>query len=156
MMISPRMIPSHPTDDNGNSHPSKSSQSHDDNKSGYKEPYCEAAEKSKDKLVTEKPISSSFHIIRDSLNDVGLDDDATVPCSPLSRSLLRTRMSMMVTVPGTDKGIDEDEAPLEAIRKMNLMIKSLINKIPSIKLGPWLHSEKNKINICLSYQKMWR
>ena len=52
-------------------------------------------------------------------------------------------MSMMITVPGNNKGIDEDEAPLEAIRKMNLMIKSLINKIPSIKLGPWLNTEGN-------------
>ena len=50
----------------------------------------------------------------------------------------------MVSVPGTDKGIDEEEAPLEAIRKINLMVKCLINKIPSIKLGPWLQTEEKK------------
>jgi len=32
---------------------------------------------------------------------------------------------MMVLVPGADKGIDEDEAPLEAIRRINLMLKSV-------------------------------
>ena len=53
-------------------------------------------------------------------------------------------MSLMVKVPGTDKGIDKEEAPIEAIRKINLMIKSLINKIPSVKLGPWLHTENKK------------
>ena len=45
-------------------------------------------------------------------------------------------------VPGEDKGIDEEEAPLEAIRRMNAMIKSLINKLPSIRLGPWKYDKK--------------
>ena len=45
---------------------------------------------------------------------------------------------MMYIVPGTEKGIDEDEAPNEAIRRMNEMIRSLINKCPSVKFGPWI------------------
>ena len=91
-------------------------------------------------------MKTSFHIIRDSLNSnsSGLDDDVTVDCGPLSSSLFRTRMSLMVTVPGTDKDIDKDEAPIKVIRKINLMIKSLINRIPSVKLGHWLHTENKK------------
>ena len=53
-----------------------------------------------------------------------------------------TRLTMMFMVPGEDKGIDEEEAPLEAIRRMNAMIKSLINKLPSIRLGPWKYDKK--------------
>lgn len=43
------------------------------------------------------------------------------------------------------KGIDEDEAPLEAIRRMNEMIRSLINKYPLVKFGPW-SGESTKLN----------
>ena len=44
---------------------------------------------------------------------------------------------MMFTIPGLDKGIDENEAPLEAIRKINAMLHSLTNKVPSFIFGPW-------------------
>ena len=155
-----------PTDDNGNSHSKNICQSRESNQtvtdqgsnngSEYshnhkpEKSYKEVAEESSDIHVTEKPPSSSFHIIRNTLNhnSEGLDDDITVDCGPLS-PLTRTRLSMMVSVPGTDKGIDEEEAPLEAIRKINLMVKCLINKIPSIKLGPWLQTEKKKIKYLL-------
>ena len=45
---------------------------------------------------------------------------------------------MMYVVPGTEHGIDDEEAPLEAIRRMNEMVKSLVNKCPSVKFGPWI------------------
>ena len=41
-------------------------------------------------------------------------------------------------VPGIEKGIDDEEAPLEVSRRMNEMVKSLINKCPSVKFGPWI------------------
>ena len=53
-------------------------------------------------------------------------------------------LSIMVSIPGTNKGIDEDEAPLEAVRKMKTMLTSLNNKIPSVKVGPWIGSESKK------------
>ena len=56
---------------------------------------------------------------------------------------------MMYVVPGTEKGIDEDEAPLEAIRRMHEMIRSLINKCPSVKFGPWI-GEPTKLNPLLT------
>ena len=43
---------------------------------------------------------------------------------------------MIHVVPGTDKGIDDEEAPLEDIRHMKEMVKSLVNKCPSVKFGP--------------------
>lgn len=46
------------------------------------------------------------------------------------------RLSLMITIAGTEKSVDEDEAPLESIRKMNLMIKSIIC------LGPWKDGSK--------------
>ena len=51
---------------------------------------------------------------------------------------------MMVMVPGIDTGIDEDEAPFEAIRNINLMLRSLVNKIPSVRLGPWIINKAKK------------
>ena len=44
---------------------------------------------------------------------------------------------MMFVIPGTDKEIDDKDAPLEAIRKINAMVKSLINKVSSVKFGHW-------------------
>ena len=79
----PSDVAPHPTDDNGNSHFSKSSQSLDEDEIGYEESYCEVAEKSKDKLVIEKPNSSSFYVVRDSLHKLGLDDEETAARGPL-------------------------------------------------------------------------
>jgi len=47
----------------------------------------------------------------------------------------------MVSVPGTDKGIDHDKAPLKLIRKMNAIFKSLSNETPSIRIGPSVGEE---------------
>ena len=44
---------------------------------------------------------------------------------------------MMISVPGLDKGVNEDEAMLEAICQINAMLRSLVNKVPSVKFGPW-------------------
>lgn len=44
---------------------------------------------------------------------------------------------MMFTIPGLDKGVDEDQAPLEAIRQINDMVHSLVNKVSLLKFGPW-------------------
>ena len=49
----------------------------------------------------------------------------------------------MISVPSKD--IEDEEAPFIAIQKMNGMIKSLINKIPSCKLGKW-NTEKGEQN----------
>ena len=43
----------------------------------------------------------------------------------------------MFVIPGTDKGIDDEESPLEAIININTMVKRLISKISSVKFGPW-------------------
>ena len=60
-----------------------------------------------------------------------LDDGTVIP----NYKSINIWVSVMCAVPSKD--VDEDEAPLEGIRKMNLMIKSLINKIPLVKLGLW-------------------
>ena len=39
-----------------------------------------------------------------------------------------------------EEGEEEYEAPLVAIEKMNAMISSLVNKLPKVRLGPWLSS----------------
>ena len=44
----------------------------------------------------------------------------------------------MFMVPYKEKGIDDEEAPLEAIGVMNQMIKFPINKIPSFRFGHWI------------------
>lgn len=66
-------------------------------------------------------------------------DDDTVEHEKLCNN---ARLTMMFLVPDKDKGIDEEEAPLEVIRRMNAMIKSIINKLPTIRLGPWKNDKK--------------
>ena len=79
----------------------------------------------------EKPLPTSFHKVRDILTkEYTTSDDDTVRAG-----LDNIRLSVMVAVPSKD--VDEEEAPLEAIRKVNTMIKCLVNKLPSIKLGLW-------------------
>ena len=79
-------------------------------------------------------------------NTTDFSDDVTVGNAS---DLMSQRFSMMYVVPGTEKGIDEDEAPLEAIRRMNEMIRSLINKCPSVKFRPWI-GEPTKLNPLLT------
>ena len=43
----------------------------------------------------------------------------------------------MFSTPGLEKGIDEEEAPLEAICQINAMIKNMTNKIPLLKTIAW-------------------
>ena len=57
------------------------------------------------------------------------DDDTVIA------SLDHVRLSVMVAIPSKD--VDEEEAPLEAIRKVNTMVKCLVNKLLSVKLGLW-------------------
>ena len=114
----------------------------DDNENN--ESYCTVASKMSNVTVTEKRPSSSFHIVKSLLSShISIDnsDSATVVLGSKAKCSGKIRMSMMIAIPGANKGIDEDEAPLEAIRKMNNMVKSLINKIPSIKLIPWVPQE---------------
>ena len=107
-----------PTDNNGNSH-SRS--------------YLSVATKVADQTVIEKPKLTSFLLARGLLEkeSAGNSDDDTIKPSK-NHSI---RVSVMCLVPVKD--IEEEEAPFEAIRKMNQMVKCLINKIPSVKLGLW-------------------
>ena len=103
-----------------------------------KETYKLVVEKTIDDTVTEKPHTASFHILK-SIYDIGLfslteeSDDATVDNES---ELISRRFSMTYVVSGTKKRIDDEEAPLEAIRCMNEMVKSLIDECPSVKFGP--------------------
>lgn len=47
-------------------------------------------------------------------------------------------MVLMFCIPNTDKGTDELEATYIAIRKMNDMFRSLINKIQNVRIIPWI------------------
>ena len=119
-----------PTDKNGNSH---------------RETFLTTATKLAQKPVTGKIQTTSFHILRDLLhNSSSILDNETV--IPTNKSSTNVRVWVMCAVPVKD--IDEDEAPLGAIRKMNGMIKSLINKIPLVKLGLW-HPESPSKNTFL-------
>ena len=110
-----------PTENNGNSH--------DDT-------YLSVASNLTDMPVKEKLKTTSFHIVRDLLEKSdGNDDDTVVPTPKTSRYSSNIRLSSMISVPSKD--ISDEEAPFEAIRKMNGMLKSLFNKIPSCKIGKW-------------------
>ena len=53
-------------------------------------------------------------------------------------------MTMMFVIPSKEEGVDDDEAPTEAIKKINLLLKTVINKIPNIRIGPWLVDKQLK------------
>ena len=55
----------------------------------------------------------------------------------ISTKYLTQRLSMMLSIPGKEKNIDNDETPLEAIVQMNAMFHSLVNKVPSVKFVLW-------------------
>ena len=57
------------------------------------------------------------------------------------------------SISGTDKGIDEEEDPLEGMWQVNAMVRSLINEVPSIKLGPWTGSPTKKDNLITEFQE---
>ena len=44
-------------------------------------------------------------------------------------------MSLIFCVPKKEYGTNNEEAPFEAIRKINSMLKSLVNKIPGTQIG---------------------
>ena len=108
--------------------------------------------------MTEKPKTTSSHIVKLILNSShkydSMSDDETVVQDKNPYNLRRIRMSIMIAIPGTDKGIDEEEAPLEAIRQLNTMIKSLINETKSIKLGPWSPHSDKRLSSCWNYLKI--
>ena len=92
-----------------------------------------------DKTFTEKPPKTSFHIVRDILARGKSDSDEDTVITGTDN----VRLSVMVAIPAKD--IEEEEAPLEAIRKVNAMLKCLINKLPSVKIGLW-NPDKNEKN----------
>ena len=105
--------------------------------------YSDVTANSNQVLVSNVPRLSSFTLAK-SLYDkskvvedsVG-SDDITVEHGLPSQS---QRMSVMISVP--DKDVDEDDAPFEAIKKLNNMISCLINKVPSVRIGPWNNDKK--------------
>ena len=97
--------------------------------------------------VSEKMKTTSFHVVRYLLakNDAILDENIVIPVKKSSN----VRLSVMIAIPSTE--IDEDEDPLETIRRMIIMIKCLITKLPSVKLSLWnlKIGEKNKFLVKL-------
>ena len=123
-----------PTENNGNSH---------------LESFASIAKKMDDeKTVTEKTKKTSFHFARDLLaqSDCFADEETVVSGNE------NIRVSFMVAVPSKD--IDEEEAPMEAIRRLNGMVKCLINKLPSVKIGLWDPEAESRQFFYWSYLRM--
>lgn len=111
-----------PTEDNGNSH---------------EKTFVEVAKKSVDMLTRDKIKTTTFHILRnilEGLEEEVAEDEETV-VNGKNKANTSLRLSLMIAIPSKD--IEDEDAPVEAIQRMNGMIKSLVNKIPSIRLAPW-------------------
>ena len=65
-----------------------------------------------------------------------VNDDVTVTGNNSSTTYHSQRMTMMFQVPNLGEDAEDDEAALAAISKMNQMIHTLVNKLPSIRIGP--------------------
>ena len=75
--------------------------------------------------------------------DISYDD--TVITENLPTKMNSVWMTMMLKTLGEKEGIDNDDAPIEAAKKMNEMIKTLTNKLPC-KIGPWRSIKSWKSN----------
>ena len=88
--------------------------------------------------VIEKTITMAFHLC-EALHNKSLLPDITHNATVDDVIEYNTKqLSIIFLVPGTDKGIDKEKSPLKAIRQVNVMIKSLTNKITSVKVIPWI------------------
>ena len=67
-------------------------------------------------------------------SDIG--DDATIIGGNCTQRCNTQRMTIMFQVPTVTEGEEDDQSAIEAINKMNLMIKTLVNKLPKICIGP--------------------
>lgn len=87
-------------------------------------------------MIIKKPIWFTFHllIIVSSKLKKEICDEITVEHEKLCNEV---RLTIMFVVLGDYNGMNEDKAPLEAIQRMNAMLKCIINKVPTIQLGPW-------------------
>ena len=156
-----------PTENNGNSHPIQANQSHKPGQNvasleqnvqdthhtglnssesqttsennGNSKPaktFVEVATNSTKLQTREKIKTTTFHILRDILENSSKkdtdEDDVTVNAYNKTKNYVSLRLSVMFAIPAKI-----DDAPIEAIRIMNAMIKSLGNKVPSIRLAPW-------------------
>ena len=65
------------------------------------------------------------------------NDNETIVGDNTSTNYHSQRMTIMFQVPKQDEDADDDEAALSAITKMNQMIQTLVNKLPSVRVGPW-------------------
>ena len=106
----------------------------------------------------QKLPSTTFYIVQ-SFHDRGgnfdgrKSDDKTVGKRKHIKKMSKARLSMMVSVPGTDRSIYEDDARLEVIWKIIAVLKHLCNKIPSVKVGPWIGSDQKRTSFSPNYQK---
>ena len=100
--------------------------------------------------ITDRANQSTF-LLHKHMYDTGLlnqqsedfPDDETC-CANSANFNNRIRMRMLVKIPSKKQGISDDDAPFEAIKKINEMLKALTNKLP-VKIGPWQYNSKSKI-----------
>lgn len=127
--------------------PSQKHKSDTNPKSSFKTVLLETS----DKEISDGTNQSTF-LLHKSIYDSGqlkqqeedFPDDLT-SCANNSPSLHnRIRMRMMIKIPSKKQGISDDDAPFEAIKKINEMLKALTNKLP-VKVGPWKYNSLSKI-----------
>lgn len=95
-------------------------------------------------MITSFRLLSSLHdrgITR--INDcVNFADDESICRGVEVLDYYRVQMKMIFVLPSKKDGIDDEDVPMEAIKKMNVIHKTAINKIPGVRIGPWLVNNK--------------
>ena len=96
-------------------------------------------------LVDPTPSDSSFltfkHLAESGLQDAFSDDDTVAGRN--KKKYLQSRYSLMAFITKADvEGSDED-APILVIRRINAMLRSLTNKVPQVRVGPWTATKEN-------------
>ena len=93
-------------------------------------------------FLLHKSIYDSGQLKQHEADDFPDDKTSCANNSPILHN--RIRMRMMIKIPSKKQGISDDDAPFEAIKKINEMLKALTNKLP-VKVGPWKYNSQSKI-----------
>ena len=123
----------------GNNSPDIQTTSENNGNSQSGKTFVEVVTNSANLKIREKIKTTTFHTLRDILESTSKskinEDDETVNVYNKTKNYASFCLSLMLALPTKD--IEEEDAPIEAIIRMNAMIKSLVNKIPSIRIAPW-------------------
>ena len=100
-------------------------------------------------FLLQKQLYDEMHPVSDDTMDIS--DDETIVIEKLAPNMNSVSMTMMFKTPGKEEVIDDDDAPIEAILKINEILKALKNKVP-YRIGPYKNIKSWKLSAIQTQQ----